>query len=572
MKSGPEDLLNARYLSWQEWATGLFLFFATAAIVIWQNLRLASLWDLSYILETSYRISLGDVPYRDFPLYFAPLTFLIQAALIKLTGRVFLHHVLYCAVAGGLATVVTWRIVLNLLNGKVAFARLVAFLMSLPLIMLGIYCIYPHPIYDSDCALAILVCILLLQELERRGFPFPAAFLTGAALVVPAFIKQNVGLAFLGSTALAYAVLMGLAVWRRRPIAGYAWLMAGVAAGLVSATLLVQATAGLANYLHWTVQFAAHVRMQKPATMLFIYRDHKLPRLIAAFVIGALLLKINRHDKRSLGLIGCALMALPFVWPLELLIRFHDPTESLRLWPFVLIVSCGVAIWQLWSEGKLGFAPALAIILIITIHAAFLSQQVKGSTYALWPMLILLVSTTIPVLMGSLGKSSNLGAPLFAAVFMLSMCICGRYYVSSNARLYYVKLPQETLTRSTLPPLKGLSMPGPWIPGFEELVRFADNEIPFQDGLLMIPGEDLFYYTTNRRPQLPVLMLDPSSPYSTDDIVKLTRDRGIRWLVVKKDLQRQLEPFPDEPRLLTLLGQDYTLLRQMANYDVYRHN
>ena len=66
---------------------GAILFFATAGVVLWQNLRLGILWDLGYILETSYRISLGDVPYRDFPMPFAPLTFLTQAAIIKLTGR-----------------------------------------------------------------------------------------------------------------------------------------------------------------------------------------------------------------------------------------------------------------------------------------------------------------------------------------------------------------------------------------------------------------------------------------------------------------------------------------------------
>src|SRR6266481_9785054 len=99
-----------------DWLLAAILFFASAAVVLWQNLRLGILWDLSYILETSYRISLGDVPYRDFPLPFAPLTFLTQAAIIKLTGRVFFHHVIYAAMAGGLATVLAWRVLCHLLN------------------------------------------------------------------------------------------------------------------------------------------------------------------------------------------------------------------------------------------------------------------------------------------------------------------------------------------------------------------------------------------------------------------------------------------------------------------------
>jgi len=215
---------------------------------VWQNSRLGILWDLSYILENSYRISLGEVPYRDFPFPYAPLTFLMQAALIKLTGRVFLHHVLYCAVVGGLATLLTWRILLNLLRGVVTSDRLAAFLLSAPLTVLGIYCVFPHPFYDPDCTFTILLCIFLLQQIESKGFTAPRTFLVGAALVVPLFVKQNTGLAFLASTGLALAVLMGLEAWGRRPVRWYAWLLAGAAAGLVAALLLIELTAGLANY------------------------------------------------------------------------------------------------------------------------------------------------------------------------------------------------------------------------------------------------------------------------------------------------------------------------------------
>ena len=83
---------RTRLAGWIDWLTAIFLALASAVIVIWQNSHLAVLWDLSYILENSYRISLGQIPYRDFPFPYAPLTFLTQAGLIKLTGRVFFHH------------------------------------------------------------------------------------------------------------------------------------------------------------------------------------------------------------------------------------------------------------------------------------------------------------------------------------------------------------------------------------------------------------------------------------------------------------------------------------------------
>src|ERR1700692_4321459 len=122
--------------AWWDSAAALFLFLSTSAVVIWQNSKLAVLWDLSYILENSYRISLGDLPYRDFPFPYAPGTFLIQSLIIRLTGRVFFHHVLYCAIVGGLGTILTWRILSHILRGAMPAFRLVAFLLVAPLTVL----------------------------------------------------------------------------------------------------------------------------------------------------------------------------------------------------------------------------------------------------------------------------------------------------------------------------------------------------------------------------------------------------------------------------------------------------
>ena len=154
-----------------ELVTGAFLFVATAAFVLWQNAHLTVLWDLSYILENATRISLGQMPYRDFPFPYAPGTFLVQAAIIKLFGRVVFHHYLYAAGAAGLASLLTWRILLRLLAASRMPVRLTAFLLAVPLIFLGTGSIFPHPFYDSDCTLFILCCTLLLLRLESANFP-----------------------------------------------------------------------------------------------------------------------------------------------------------------------------------------------------------------------------------------------------------------------------------------------------------------------------------------------------------------------------------------------------------------
>ena len=184
-------------------ALAAFLFLATAAVTFWQNAHVAVLWDLSYLLDSSDRFALGQVPYRDFPFAHAPLTFLLQATLIRVTGRVYWHHIVYAALAGAMGTLLTWRILYRLVERE-----LLAALLALPLTVVGIYCIYPHPIYDCDCVLAILFALFLLQRANAAG-PV-GCFMTGAALVPPLFFKQNIGVVFFAST-LAMVIALGFA-------------------------------------------------------------------------------------------------------------------------------------------------------------------------------------------------------------------------------------------------------------------------------------------------------------------------------------------------------------------------
>jgi hypothetical protein len=558
---------------------GLCLFVATAAVVVWQNSRLGVLWDASYILENSYRISLGDLPYRDFPFPYAPLTFLVQAALIKLTGRVFWHHIMYCAVVGGLTTVLVWRILLHLLSGTVICTRLGALLLSAPLVVLGIYCIFPHPFYDPDCTFVIIVCIWLLLRLERSGFPSLLAFLTGSALVVPLFVKQNTGLAFLGSVGLAFTALLLLAAWHKEPVRGYVWLMAGIVIGLAAALLIIQCTVGFANYIHWTIRFAAARRTPPLADMLAIYQNRLLVLWLAAAAVSIILLWGNRRARRALALLAACLLSLPFVWAVVYLFIDKDTSEQaerlIDVWPFVLVVSFVSALFGL--RRRTGVALVLPFILLATTHGAFLSQQLWGSTYGVWPLLLLLVASSIINLSDLMNREQAgqstawLVVPL-AVIVATSSLIAGGHYVWTHERLDYAALSDGALAHSTQPALKGLTMRGSWLPDFDELVAYADREIPREDGILMLPGEDLFYYTTGRRPRFPVLMFDHTvNPYSPEEIVALARAKDIRWLVVKQDLQLeddQVEQERDE--MLKLLEPDFEQVESLNNYDIYR--
>ncbi len=564
--------------------TGAFLALATAAFVSWQNRHLTVLWDLSYILENATRIALGQLPYRDFPFPYAPLTFLIQAAIIKLFARVVLYHYLYAAITAALASLLTWRILLRLLAASPLPARLTAFMLSAPLIFLGTSSIFPHPFYDSDCTVCILFCVWLLLRLESLNFPPLPTFFCGILLVIPLFIKQNTGLAFLLS---ALVCVSWLALRQRR----VALLLAGAATGFAFALALIQSTVGFANYLHWTIQFAASRRLPGLSTMLGVYRDSALLWIYLVFALGLVLFLLSSRPLARW--IASALLSLPFLWALAALFLQSDSSDRvealLRLWPVLLLASLGFALWIFPRATTI--AQLLPLILLGAIHGAFLSQQLWGSTYALWPLLMILIATILVALAQANPRTKLLGndpanclasgnpqpstLPLtvFAAVASLVLLVTGGYYALSHERLGYADLSGDTLEHSNLSPLRGLAMRGTWLPDFEELVAYSNREIPRADAILMLPGEDLFYFTTGRTPQFPVVMLDNTvNPYSAPQIVQLARQRNVGWLIVKRTLQLQEEPLSFRPELLELLSHDFSPAESLNNYDIYRRN
>src|SRR6185369_398956 len=99
---------------------------------------------------------------------------------------------------------------------------------------------------------------------------FTLPILTGITLVLPLFVKQNTGLLFLlGSIGL----LAALTIWRKlkdERLRPYVITIAAALATLAIAILLIHRVAGLGNYWHWTIQFAAERRTPARGEMIEI--------------------------------------------------------------------------------------------------------------------------------------------------------------------------------------------------------------------------------------------------------------------------------------------------------------
>jgi len=405
---------------------------------------------------------------------------------------------------------------------------------------------------------------------------------------MPLFVKQNTGLGFLASVGLALASIVALNLWRGKSIKVHLWVLAGISSAFSAALVLIHVFAGLRNYWHWTIQFASERRAPGIGDMLDPFQNSALIVWVAAATVGVGLLSViarrvgasrSAGDSaqlsnldRILAIVSIVLMSGAFVWSVIYLFVDEDPSSRaerlLALWPFLLIVSFVVGLFR--ARRHSGINLMLPFILAGTILGAFLSQQLWGSTYAIWPLLMILIVFLIAELAPFLRYAPWM-AVLLASVIAVSLLVAGGCYVWSRERLSYANVWEGAITRSTLPALKGLSMRGPWIPEFEELARYSEKEIPKDDGLIMIPGEDLFYYTTGRHPRFPVLLFDHTvNPFSREQVLALSNTKNIRWLVVKRNLQLQGTPYEDEATVLLLLLQDFQQVKRLENYDVYK--
>jgi hypothetical protein len=593
--------------SWRprDYLAAAVLFGATAAIVVWQNSRVAVLWDLGYLLDTSWRIACGQMPYRDFPLAHAPLTFLIQAGLIHLGGRDYLIPIAYAAITGGLASVLTWRLLFGVVRGFSFCCPghwFIALLLAAPLPVVGIYSIYPHPIYDCDCALAILIAVLMLacqdetwdagaKAPEERSAatarqksgpdtnsgPFTkhvGPLAAGAATVLPLFFKQNMGLPFLAVVGAGMFILLLTVLVRTRSLcvavrSQPALILAGMVAALLVALAALAATAGLGNYIHWTVQFAAQRRMPGLAPMVAVYAQPSLGWTLPALACGLILCHTRLISGLWARIAAVCLISAPFAGSLIFLFAADDAEDRadnlLALWPLLLLGALVIAALELRRGITLG--RLLPLFILAAIHGTLLSQQLWGSTYAMWPLLLVLVAFilgTVP----ELARSVAIGA---SAVISITFLICGGLYAASLERLGYVQIPEEPAQRTETAALRGMRTPGPFLSNLDELVEFASREIPPDDPIVLLPGEDPFYYATGRTVRFPVTLFDPATdPYWASGMLDEERRRNVRWVIVKRALQINENPMPDRERTMDMVQREFVLYRRLRGYDVYR--
>ena len=537
----------------------VFLFAASAAFTFWRNTQVAVLVDISYILNIATRIAAGDVPYAQFPLAQAPLTFLLQAVLIKLFGPHFVVQIVYAAIVGGIATVLTHWIARRLLSEAVTSPAGLAAILAIPLVPLGIYAILPNPFYDPDGCVAILAAVAAILAASDRPTRMRWLF-AGALISIPLFIKQNIGGAFL---VLAIGALALDAASRPAMRNGIRWCLVGLGIALGLELLALQLVVGIDHYLAWAWTFALAGR----GVTLERISSFADPGVIwLAALILALALATRLLPSRLRAPFFVTVLCLALLARSSSVARFVDVNT---LFPPLLIVASVLAVIRAVREGP-HIETTLPLVLTGTAAGTLMSLGLNGSTFGIFPLLVLGIAAIVRDLARLVPGTTRL-APATGAALALLLATSGTAYTLTNARLLFVDANAPgPVVRSAFPSLGGLSAPGPYIGELDTILTWTRDNVPENEAMLFLPGEDPSYFALGRRPRMPsVYYYDVANPYSPAEVARFADAVGLRWVFVKDRLQLVEEP-PLEQALIAALTDKATLVAQVGAYRVYR--
>ena len=537
----------------------VFLFAASAAFTFWRNTQVAVLVDISYILNIATRIAAGDVPYAQFPLAQAPLTFLVQAVLIRLFGPHFVVQIAYATVVGGVATVLTYWIARRLLSGAVTKPAALAAILAIPLVPLGIYAILPNPFYDPDGCIAILAAVAAILAASDRPTRM-RWLLAGALISIPLFIKQNIGGAFL---VLAIGALALDAVSRPAMRNGLRWCLVGLGIALGLELLALQLVVGIDHYLAWAWTFAL-VGRGVTLERISSFADPGVVWL--AVLILALALVTRLLPSRLRAPFFVTVLCLALLARSSSLARFIDVNT---LFPPLLIVASVLAVIRATREGP-RIDATLPLVLTGTAAGTLMSLGLNGSTFGIFPLLVLGIASIVRDLARLVPGTTRL-APATGAALALLLATSGTAYTLTNARLLFVDANAPgPVARSAFSSLAGLSAPGPYVGELDTILTWTRDNVPENEAMLFLPGEDPTYFALGRRPRMPsVYYYDVANPYSPAEVAGFADAIGLRWVFVKDRLQLVEEP-PLEQALIAALTDKATLVAQVGAYRVYR--
>ena len=495
----------------------LILVLIVSSVIIFNNVfKGTPLIDFTYNIENTYRIYKGMVPYKDTFLVLTPGSYYLQVLFFKIFNAsnlglivlLIIDHVIRLGLLYGIITKITKR---TWLTGILILAA-----------SLSDATIYPFTNYNFFCTTAMMLYIWYDVRFLNKESKEVKYIISGILLTLPFLFKQNYGLFF------------GIGVhivWLFRSIESKNWKKYALVflGTIISAFLFILFLfingIELMEFLYPTFFFSADKKevififfsvicMMVDGTNIVVAMFTPLMSFLVHFT------KLNTRVKEILNMV-CMFIAWFFV---PTFIGYFMVENN--LW-YLLSFAC-LFIWinEHVLKKEILTEKSSLFLAFFSIMIGYCTHGIVGSFYILAVVVVMIADV----------YSSRMYKQV---IYIVLFAMVGYNIIHSlNVGYYWINETGELHTVSDINSrLYGVGIKGKWLPEFENLVEYINEEIG-EDTFFEYPCEDPVYWATDKEPQLSYFqLLEATSPFSKDDTIDIIAEKKISYVIVKRELQ-----------------------------------
>lgn len=517
-------------------------------LTVWKSTQVTTLLvDYSYQIEAAYRITQGDIPYRDFFLVLTPGTYLLLAGFMLLFGGY--SHVLIviiCMLVTTSSILLTYTIIKPYTTNNI-------YLFGILLLPVTVQTIYPFPIYDYFVTLFVLIHLAYTTYNKKMPETPRMLLISGILASIPVFFKQNSG----GLYLIGWFIVQTLLLLRYRTtkqLYVFSYALLGMLILPILFLFYLLATDSFHSFFYQTVTFPSQIKNTQVAinividqytSVLRMLQEHNL-YLLGLFLLTILsttILKTHNNPKfiHKLKITSSfTLLILTIVPTIQLFLpSISEQAYNYTIVTFSLTIFVLSSLYFALSYYKKGFLSAPLSLTVLPIifccFGAYLSQHAVESTYSLWPFFVILLSVSFHFLT-TIWKNISFTSIYIYVVFLLVVTIL---FAHSRGHYYKVFQPSSTALNAITYPLYGLTADDKQIQNMQNMFFYVEEQIPRQDTVLFLPGEDPFYAVTKRKnpTNMNQFHIATYPLFGDTQIVEKWNKKNITWIIVKTELQ-----------------------------------
>ena len=477
-----------------DWLILAALTAVTVALLRWDALRRLDFFDVSAFLDAGYRVSSGQVPYRDFLYCAGPVHLYMHAIFLKLFGFT------KTAVQAHLCTISCIMVFLTYVTARRELNRLVSTLLA----VVTVLCFYGpigHPWYDQNAWFWMFLAVftvLLMKPLRSVNHARLTGLLAGCFVALSFFCKSNVG-AFGGLALVGPMLLSGYpVVMSTSALAGF---LCSAAAVLLPVTTLHDY-----YYQNWIcLSPGGRLLNYQGLRSVFYLSMHPLfmPLACVPMLVGG-----RDYARRNMQtfvlLVGVSLAACLSAWTGSMVTSSNMSAVALEVLLLALLTA------DLVRSDATGDAPTPRLrfgVMPAVALAGFIGYRLVGGNtpclIGLCLILICLLAADLPRMNGlwriQLKPLLQAGAGQSLLVVLIGFMIghAARQTVDQQVWHWRKSNAMSDYALQTRG-LEGWHCCARHGQGFDKMVAFIKSNIPEKDSLFVYPDMTLIYGATGR--------------------------------------------------------------------------